>query len=159
MQRFESEAYRAVIDADPDPRRCRIQSVAMEQMRKHARLCYPHEACGLLIGHLNEQGWTVEEARGVANLNQERANDRFELDPRAYRRIDDELRGGEHEIIGIFHSHPDCPARPSPTDLSHAWDAFLYPIVAIGKTTVDEIAFWALNEQGNAFRRISHICD
>ncbi len=146
-ERFRSEAYTSVIDPDIAAETLRIDSSALEAMRQQAEEGYPHEICGLLIGRIDPQGWIVTEARAVKNLNQERAGDRFELDPAAYQRIDRELRGSGLEIIGVYHSHPDCPARPSPTDLGHAWEGFAYPIISVCEARVREIRCWRLEGQ------------
>jgi proteasome lid subunit RPN8/RPN11 len=124
--------------------RCSCPTACVESMHQVAEQAYPLEACGLLIGTLNDEGWNVQEVRAVTNLNTERAADRFQLDPEAYRRIDSELRGSGREIIGVFHSHPDCPAKPSPTDLESAWDGFIYPIISVHQGKTADVRCWAL---------------
>ncbi len=157
MNRFDTDAYRAVIDNTLDKRLCSISSHAKEIMKTSAENGYPHEICGLLIGTTNDEEWNISEARTVDNLNTTRAADRFELDPVAYQAIDRSLRGTGQEIVGVFHSHPDCLARPSPTDLTHAWDMFLYPIVSVTNGVTTELNYWALNDQGTHFLAIK--CD
>jgi len=123
----------------------------MEAIKSQGEAGYPHEICGLLIGSITESGWSITEARQVDNLNRERAADRFELDPAAYQRIDRELRGSGQEIVGVYYSHPDCPAKPSPTDLGSAWEGFAYPIVSICAGKAAELRCWSVNDQGNRF--------
>lgn len=123
---------------------CTYAPGCVETMRRAAEQAYPLETCGLLIGTLSAEGWAVREARPVANLNTERAADRFQLDPEGYRRIDHELRGSGREIIGVYHSHPDCPAKPSPTDLESAWDGFVYPIISVHQGRATDVRCWAL---------------
>lgn len=142
--RFQSQAYLAVLSPTPSPLRCTCSQAELATMRMAAEQAYPQEACGLLIGNLGAEGWQVLEARPVANINTERAADRFQLDPDAYRRIDQELRGTGREIIGVFHSHPDCPAKPSPTDLANAWEGFIYPIIRVEQGQADEVNGWTL---------------
>ena len=153
-ERFRSKAYLDVLDATKAKRRCRICRDAVDAMRQHAVAGYPHEVCGLLVGGMVPAGWQVDEARSVANLNKERAGDRFQLDADAYRRIDRELRGSGREIIGVYHSHPDCPAKPSPTDLANAWEGLLYAIVGVAQGTSREVRFWALNGDGSRFQEV-----
>lgn len=154
MNRFDTDAYRAVIDGTSDQRQCNIVDSALETMKTSALSGYPYEVCGLLIGMVNEKCWEIAEARVVENLNKTRASDRFQLDPLTYQRIDRSLRGSGREIVGVFHSHPDCLARPSPTDLEHAWDMFLYPIVSVIDGVIVDVNYWALNDEGTQFLAI-----
>jgi proteasome lid subunit RPN8/RPN11 len=155
MERFNTPAYRAVIDEANDARDYSIAEAATTLMHDTAVAGYPHEVCGLLIGTVDTQHWHIERAVAIDNLNKERASDRFQLDPAAYQTVDRELRGTGQEIIGVFHSHPDCLARPSPTDLENAWDMFLYPIVSVCAGQVVDTAYWALNDAGTKFCTIN----
>jgi proteasome lid subunit RPN8/RPN11 len=128
-------------------------------MHKAAEAGYPHEICGLLIGKMEHDTWFISEARQIENLNKERASDRFQLDPAGYQAVDRELRGNGNEIIGVFHSHPDCPAKPSPTDLENAWEGFIYPIISVCDGRVREQLNWALNESGTKFISIPTATD
>jgi proteasome lid subunit RPN8/RPN11 len=151
MNRFTTAAYRAVIDHSSDARTYQIGENLEGIMKSAAVAGYPYEICGLLVGKVDEHGWQISDARIVENVNTTRANDRFQLDPVAYQKIDRELRSSEHEIIGVFHSHPDCLAQPSPTDVEHAWDMFLYPIISVVDHAVAKINYWALNDKGTQF--------
>ncbi len=150
--RFASPAYRNVLDLEHQGGTCHVTAAALRAMRASCEHCYPLEACGLLIGRMAPDGWRIDEARAVANLSPERAADRFQLDPNAYRATDRALRGTDREIVGIYHSHPDCPARPSPTDLEHAWEGLAYIIVSVCGGSTAELRCWALNAQGDRFR-------
>lgn len=150
-ERFKSPEYLAILDEAGPSEVCRLSPSALNSMQEAAKKYYPLEACGLLIGTCNN-GWQVDEARQIENLNKERAADRFQLDPAGYRNVDRELRGTGREIIGVFHSHPDCPAKPSPTDLESAWEGFVYPIVSICDGEVTDILFWTLNRDRSRFQ-------
>src|SRR3972149_1625537 len=114
-----------------------------------AREDYPREACGVLIGRQTETEVAIADVVHARNLNTERARDRFELDPQ------DLLRAGERalslglDVVGIWHTHPDHPARPSETDRAQAWDAWIYLIVPVRKGDVGNPRAWRLN--GSAF--------
>lgn len=154
-ERFRSPEYLAVLDQTPSQLSLTIPDRCLQAMGEQGEAGYPHEICGLLIGTLNSEGWQVREIRQVENLNRERAADRFELDPAAYQRIDRELRTSSHEIIGVYHSHPDAPAKPSPTDKGSAWEGFAYPIISICNGKAYNLACWSLNEEGNRFQQIA----
>jgi proteasome lid subunit RPN8/RPN11 len=53
------------------------------------------------------------------------------------------------EIIGIWHSHPDHPARPSETDRAAAWEGWSYLIASVTKHGVADLRSWRL--QGKDF--------
>jgi len=154
-ERFRSAEYLAVLDQSGTEYHCSFTDDALEAMHKASEAGYPHEVCGLLIGRLEEGRWLVEEARQIENLNRERAADRFQLDPAGYQAVDRQLRGSGKEIIGVFHSHPDCPAKPSPTDLENAWEGFIYPIISVCDGKVASQLNWAVNEGGDQFKPVS----
>jgi len=154
-ERFHSHAYLQVLDTSPAEQLCLIQHTAAQEMRATAEHRYPNEACGLLLGKLTDKGWMIDEGREASNLNTGRSADRFILDPKAYQMADHELRGTGREIIGIYHSHPDCPAKPSPTDLASAWDGFAYIIVSTYGGHAVDMQCWTLNAKGNLFRGVT----
>ncbi|MES0372049.1 MAG: M67 family metallopeptidase [Mariprofundaceae bacterium] len=154
-ERFKSTEYLAVLDQSGNEYHCSFSDTALDAMKSAAETGYPLEICGLLIGNLENNSWIIEEARQVENLNKERASDRFQLDPNGYQSIDRELRGSGREIIGVFHSHPDCPAKPSPTDLENAWEGFIYPIISVCDGNVSNQLNWALNADGNKFSSVT----
>ncbi|MDX8408060.1 MAG: hypothetical protein R8L58_06730, partial [Mariprofundaceae bacterium] len=90
-ERFRSPAYLGLIDDCASKLKLRLSEAALAQLADLGEAGYPHEICGLLVGRFNEVGWHIEQIRAVANLNQERAADRFQLDPAAYQAIDREL--------------------------------------------------------------------
>jgi proteasome lid subunit RPN8/RPN11 len=153
-ERFKSPEYLAILDEASVSEVCCFSPSALNTMQEAAKKDYPLEACGLLIGTINS-GWQIDEARQIENLNKERAADRFQLDPAGYQNVDRELRGTGREIIGVFHSHPDCPAKPSPTDLESAWEGFVYPIVSIYNGEVANTLCWTLNEDRSRFQPLS----
>ncbi|MDQ6988415.1 MAG: M67 family metallopeptidase [Mariprofundaceae bacterium] len=158
-ERFRSAAYLAVLERGDSALSCRFADKAWSDMQHIAAQGYPDEICGLLVGTTGAEGWLVTEVRQVANLNEERAADRFQLDPAGYQKIDSELRASEVEIIGVFHSHPDCPAKPSPTDLNSAWEGFVYPIVSVCDGKVAEVLCWVTTDDaaaGGKFQKLPH---
>lgn len=150
-ERFRSQAYQAVLDKTDASGRLHISPECLDSMCREAETGYPLEICGLLVGNIHASGWQISDVRAVANMNIERAADRFQLNPVAYRTIDRELRGTGCDIIGVYHSHPDCPARPSPTDLDSAWQGFVYPIISVCDGKAADIRCWAINDAGNRF--------
>jgi proteasome lid subunit RPN8/RPN11 len=101
------------------PERFHLAQSLWEQMRAHVESCLPEEACGLLAGRIEARAYHAVEVIPVAN--QARSPRRYRLDPeeqvRAFNRID----STGLELVGIFHSHPEGPETPSPTDIAEAY--------------------------------------
>ena len=117
----------------------------------HAVETYPHECCGVIVGRVNGNGREAVEAHRTGNLNTERAHDRFDLDPKDFNRIDVEARENGLDIIGIYHSHPDHPAKPSETDLAAAWPGYSYIIVAVNQGKPGD--FHSFELTGDSFKQ------
>lgn len=94
-----------------------IASGTADQVRDHARLDYPREACGLLLGLPGR----IERAEPAANVAAypERG---FEIDPAALLRWHREARRLGLQVVGHYHSHPNRLDRPSATDEARAVD-------------------------------------
>ncbi len=127
-----------------------LASRQMAEITQHAGTGYPHEVCGLLAGRIEQNRKIVSRVFPCKNVNRVRARDRFEIDPRQYLTITDDLADDE-SIVGIYHSHPDHPSRPSPTDHSRAFPVYSYLIVATIGATVSSTRSWVLNEEMGVF--------
>ena len=109
---------------------------------------YPAECCGLLLGRQDDGVVHVEEVVQARNANAERAHDRFELDAEDFLRADAQARARRLDVVGIWHTHPDHPARPSATDCAQAWDGWSYLILSVGAQGVRTMRSWRLAGAG-----------
>lgn len=128
----------------------RLYLTSVLGQRLKAMVCtgYPEETCGLLVGYQSKrlvQVWDLVQAR---NLNRERARDRYELDPRDFVATDAMARRQAMEIVGIWHSHPDHPARPSETDQAAAWAGWSYVIASVSREGMEDLRSWRLSDEG-----------
>jgi proteasome lid subunit RPN8/RPN11 len=105
---------------------------------------YPSETCGLLLGRQNDLGARVCDVVVARNLNTDRSGDRFELDPRDFIKADQAAREAGLELVGVWHSHPDHPSRPSATDLELAWEGWSYLILSVKDDGVKDMQSWRL---------------
>jgi len=128
-----------------------ISKATFEGIKKHAERGYPNEICGVMIGAAGR----ITEFAACRNLNNERAHDRYELDPLSFNDADEEARKKKLDIIGIYHSHPDHPPRPSETDRVRAWGGWEYLIISIEKGVFGESGLWRLNEKTRQFEKRS----
>ena len=124
------------------------------RIRELAEAAYPNEACGVLLGRFMALRAEVVEATSGANLNRERARDRYLLDPADILRADHEARARELEIVGFWHSHPDHPARPSQFDTDHAWVDYVYVIVTSRDGATGDLNAFTLRDEGGPFDQL-----
>ncbi|MEA3277201.1 MAG: M67 family metallopeptidase [Pseudomonadota bacterium] len=124
----------------------RLPPALKELLEALVRAGYPEETCGLLLGRQAEGTVEVLDLKQARNLNRERARDRYELDPADFLAADQAARDRGHQIVGIWHSHPDHPARPSANDRARAWAGWSYLIVSVTPDGVRELRSWRLND-------------
>ena len=117
----------------------------------HGERGYPEEICGFLIGRSTGDEKTVETLLPIENIREENRTRRCEISPADFYHADRTARASGQAILGVYHSHPDHPARPSEYDREHAWPFYSYVIVAIAKRQPGEMTSWQLNEQTEAF--------
>jgi len=106
-----------------------------DALRNHGEETYPHECCGILLGHMDDDGTRVVTSTARAgNTRTDSPQNRYNIDPRDQVRIQREGRDRGEDIIGYYHSHPDHPARWSLTDLADAhWPGISYVITSVEK--------------------------
>ena len=73
----------------------------------------------------------VQEAVPVPNSYTGPQEDFFVIDPKDLLRVDRESREKGLDVLGVFHSHPDCDAYFSKRDLEHSCPWFSYVVLSI----------------------------
>lgn len=110
----------------------RISREHYGEIREYGERTYPNECCGVLVGRFDDDNRLVEAVRPCANTRTDSLENRYNIDPRELVRIQREAHELSLEVIGFYHSHPDHPARWSPTDLAEAhWIGCSYVITSI----------------------------
>ena len=143
----------------------KIGKEAYDGMIKHCESGYPYEVCGVMIGNENEvlhyrecrnliaEDNVETEFKNSNSLDKERLRDRFELDPKSYMEADEWARTKGLEIVGIYHSHPDHPSKPSETDRQVASPFWGYIIFSINKGKFNDARLWYINEDDYQFEQ------
>ncbi|HET6342864.1 MAG TPA: M67 family metallopeptidase [Gemmatimonadota bacterium] len=123
------------------------------RLRAHAEAGYPDEVCGFLLGSMDlpSREFTVRETRAAVNRRGSGARRRYRIDPDEYRTAEGEAERRGLELIGIYHSHPDAPARPSEYDREHAWPNSAYVIVSVEAGRAGGLRAWLLAEDRSGF--------
>ena len=135
------------LDAQPSTNRRSSLQIGAPELRLlegWAREDYPREACGLLLGRAGPEGTRVLHVRRARNRNVERARDRFELDPLDHLAAEDEARDLGLAVVGVWHSHPDRPPRPSEADRAGAWSGWSHLIVAVDARASCSVRSWRI---------------
>jgi proteasome lid subunit RPN8/RPN11 len=129
----------------------RCERAALEAIDRHARAVYPDECCGALVGRDDR----AVDAWPLDNVSDEDQRRRFLVSPRAYLATERRAAGAGLSLLGIYHSHPDHPARPSATDLAAAWPTLVYAIVSVRGGEVAERTAWRLRDDRSGFDEIT----
>jgi len=89
----------------------KIPGNIFEQMVEQAKAESPIEACGILSG----KNRTVEKLYKMTNTDQ--SSDHFMMVPKEQFKVAKDIRAADIEMLAIYHSHPETPARPSSEDI------------------------------------------
>ncbi len=113
----------------------RIEPAAWDLMVRHASSTYPNECCGAMLGKLDGDTKLVTEAVTIENAFAGAQAARYEIRPEDLIAADKAARARGLDLIGIFHSHPDCDAYFSKTDLENScpWYSFVVMSIKNGK--------------------------
>lgn len=107
----------------------KIPKTIFEQMLELAKKAAPIEACGILAG--KEQ--LVEKFYPMTNIDN--SNDHFMMEPKEQFAVIKDIRAAGLEMLSIYHSHPESPARPSAEDIKMALTPnVVYTIVSLQKS-------------------------
>lgn len=113
----------------------KVDNQAWRTMVTHAEAKFPNECCGAMIGRIEADAKYVTLAEPLENAYAGAQSARYELRPEDLLEADKKARAAGLDLIGIFHSHPDCDAYFSKTDLENScpWYSFVVLSVKGGK--------------------------
>lgn len=126
----------------------RISEPLRSQMRSMGEAAYPNEGCGIFLGRRSTGADAeVTEVRLATNLRQDRARDRYIMDPKDILKAERDADGSGLEVVGFWHTHPDHPAQPSQYDADHAWPDYVYVIMSIERGKHVDVSGWVLETE------------
>lgn len=128
-------------------------------IRRHGEADFPNECCGLLLGVFMPAAAEgahaikiVREVLPISNAREETAKrNRFLITPEDLMRGERHARARKLDVIGFYHSHPECAAIPSQFDLDHAWPVYSYIIVSVMAGRAAELLSWELRADRSTF--------
>lgn len=124
-----------------------LTETAFNDMLKSLENAYPFEGCGFLFG-TDEDTREISFVLPVENKKTENKRRRFEISPLDYMKAERHALENNMNLLGIFHSHPDHPAKPSEHDLKQAVPFFSYIIVSVENGKSVHATSWRLNDSG-----------
>ena len=123
----------------------KIESGAWETMVAHAQSTFPDECCGVMVGKIDGDAKNVTAAFAVENAYKGGQEDRYEIRPEDLLAADKKARAEGLDLIGIFHSHPDCDAYFSKTDLENSCPWYSFVVLSIQKGAFHHANSWLPN--------------
>ena len=99
------------------PPSIRFTAEAWKMLQTEAQAAYPFEGCGLLLGPYAKEK-TATRIAILKNTLRDEGRGRFDFafSPDEFMRAQRAAEKESLDVVGIYHSHPDHPPRPSATD-------------------------------------------
>ena len=125
-----------------------VSNEVIEQINSHVEEAYPEEGAGFLIGDNGE----VKEIIALSNAREDEArHNRFLITPEDYLKAELKADSLGLSLIGVFHSHPDCPNVPSEYDREWAQPFFSYIITRVDDGKAVNHRSWRLVEDRSKY--------
>ena len=114
----------------------KIPKIIFKKLVQHARREIPYEACGYLAG-------TDTEVKQVFLMtNVDKSSQHFSFYPKEQFDVLKKAGTSGLDLIAVYHSHPETPARPSPEDIKLAYDPNIsYVIISLANKKLDIRSF------------------
>jgi proteasome lid subunit RPN8/RPN11 len=129
----------------------RFSADVLIQVHKHGERAYPDEGAGFLLG-MDGDARTVQALVPLSNAREDAARrNRYLIAPEEYLKAEREADRLGLSLIGVFHSHPDHPNRPSEFDREWAQPFFSYVITSVQSGKAIESRSWRLVEDRSQF--------
>jgi proteasome lid subunit RPN8/RPN11 len=125
-----------------------ISKSLIESITAHLEAAYPEEGAGFLLGVEGE----VREIIALPNAREDDArHNRYLITPEDYLKAEMHAAETGLDLIGVFHSHPDCPNEPSEFDREWAQPFFSYIISRVDVGKVVSHRSWLLAEDRSKY--------
>ena len=129
----------------------RLSIDVLEKIHVHGEQAYPEEGAGFLLGEENG----VRDVQTIFPLTNSREDsarhNRYLITPEDYLKAELEADKLGLSLLGVFHSHPDHPNRPSEFDREWAQPFFSYIITSVQSGKAIESRSWRLLEDRSQF--------
>jgi proteasome lid subunit RPN8/RPN11 len=122
------------------------------QIHANGEQAYPEEGAGLMLGQAQGEERNVVRILAIQNSREDAArHNRYLLTAEDMLRGEQEAARLNLDVIGVFHSHPDHPNRPSEFDREWALPWYSYVITNVQAGNAIESRSWRLRDDREAF--------
>lgn len=126
---------------------------AWQQLRTQAEAAYPFEGCGLLLGPFGAEK-RASEVVVLKNALRDEGRGRFDFQfsPQEFAQAQLAADKRNLDIVGLYHTHPDHPAKPSKTDESQPMlSGWISVIAGVHGGKFKEARAWYREDDNQAF--------
>ncbi|HEY9152448.1 MAG TPA: M67 family metallopeptidase [Anaerolineales bacterium] len=128
-----------------------LSKEVLAQIHSQGENAYPEEGAGFLLGSEGAER-AVKTILPLTNSREDSArHNRYLIRPEDYIEAELEADRLRLSLIGVFHSHPDHPNRPSEFDRDWAQPFFSYIITSVDSGKAMESRSWRLLEDRSQF--------
>ena len=117
-----------------------IEQKILTAMQAHGRREEPNEACG----YLATKDGIVSRHFELTNIDA--APDHYSMDPAQQFATIRQIRDENMQLAGVYHTHPDTPARPSMEDIRLAYDPDLVYVIVSLMAGVEPVLAYKMNK-------------
>ncbi len=119
----------------------KIPENIFKKIIEHSKNDYPIEACGYLVG-INENVIDIIKMRNI-----DESKEHFTFDPKEQFQAVKYARSKGANLIAVYHSHPNSPARMSNEDIRLANDTSIkYLIYSVSE---DKLKCFSIDKEKN----------
>lgn len=123
----------------------KITKNILEEMQGHAEKTFPNECCGFMFGEDSDKR-IITTAMSVKNSKQGDRRRMYEISALDYINAEKYALENAITLLGVYHSHPNHPAKPSKYDLKQAVPYFSYVIISVMDGKEEKTTSWRLNQ-------------
>ena len=117
-----------------------IEQKILKAIQAHGRREEPNEACGYLAA----KDGIVSRHFELTNIDA--APDHYSMDPAEQFAAIRQIREDGMQVAGVYHTHPDTPARPSMEDIRLAYDPDLVYVIVSLMAGVEPFLAYKMNK-------------
>lgn len=132
--------------------RLEISEELLSRIHRDGESAYPEEGVGLLLGKDDGNSRNVLDILPLNNSQEDSArHNRYSITAQDMFEGEKEAMRRKMDVLGVFHSHPDHPNRPSEFDREWATPWYSYIITSVQQGKADESCSWRLTDDRESF--------